>query len=141
MGLSARTKNKFGPSPSPPQRTPFLNFKIKAGTPIFRLVAQTLHHLCRATAVALHWCRIFRLMFSQCHTRIALHPLRLKVSQTRPCRTFCWGGGRALSWPCIYHKIMSRYRGVAATVSRVALVCDTKQVFCLGLLLLVAACG
>ena len=44
------------------------------------LVAQTLHHLCRVTAVALHWCRIFRLMFSHLATP-------LKVSQKRPCRT------------------------------------------------------
>ena len=71
------------------------------------LVAQTLHHLCRATAVALHCCRIFRLMFSQCCTRIALHPLKcLKKALSHP-----FGGGRTLSWPCIYHKIMSRYRG------------------------------
>ena len=50
------------------------------------LVAQMLHHLCRATAVALQLCRIFRLMFSQCRTRIALHPLKCL------CRTL-WGGG------------------------------------------------
>ena len=34
----------------------------------------------------------------------------LKVSQKRPCRTLL-GGCRTLSWPCIYHKIVSRYRG------------------------------
>ena len=60
------------------------------------IVAQTLHHLCRATAVALHWCRIFRLMFS-----IAVsHENRatpLKVSQKRPFRTLFWGGGGAVA--------------------------------------------
>ena len=47
------------------------------------LVAQTLHHLCRATAVALHWCRIFRLMFSQ-----RRHATPLKVSQKGPVAPF-----------------------------------------------------
>ena len=38
-----------------------------------------------ATAVALHWSRIFRLMFSQCRPRIGLHTL--KCLKKRPCRT------------------------------------------------------
>ena len=42
--------------------------------PLFYLVAQTLHQGCRATAVALHLCSIFGLMFSQCRTTVALHP-------------------------------------------------------------------
>ena len=55
------------------------------------LVAQTLHHLCCATAVALHWCRIFRLMFSQCRRRITLHPLKcLKKALSHP-----FGAGEA----------------------------------------------
>ena len=55
-------------------------------------VAQRLHHLCRATAVALHWCHNFRLMFSQCRTSIALHPLKcLKKVLSHPF----WGGGVA----------------------------------------------
>ena len=57
--------------------------------PRSNLVSQTLHHLSRATAVTLHSCRIFRLMFSQCRTRIALHPLKsLKKSPVAPF----WGG-------------------------------------------------
>ena len=43
------------------------------------------HYPCRATL-----CRSFRLTFSQCRTRIALHPL--KVSQKRRCRTRLGGG-------------------------------------------------
>ena len=69
------------------------------------LVAQMLHHLCRATAVALHWCRIFRLMFSQCRTRIALHPL--KCLKEDPVAPF-WGG--------VAHKV-----GHAYIINRVAL--------------------
>ena len=34
----------------------------------------------------------------------------LKVAQKRPCRILL-AGCRTLSWPCIYHKIVSRYRG------------------------------
>ena len=97
----------------------FLNFSA-----FFVLVAQTLHHLCRATAVALHWFRIFRLMFSQCRTRIALHPLTcLKEGPVAPF----WGGCRTLSWPCVYDKIVSRYRGCRSySVARSPLHCDTK---------------
>ena len=64
------------------------------------LVAQTLHHLCCATAVALHWCRIFCLMFSQCRTRIALHPLKcLKKGPVAPlgggvCRSYSVASSR-----------------------------------------------
>ena len=65
-------------------------------------------HLCHATAVALHRRRIFRLLFSQCRTRIALHPL--KCLKKGPVAPFC-RGCRTLSWPCIYHQIVSRYRG------------------------------
>ena len=58
---------------------------LGGGFGVLGLVAQTLHHLCRATAVALHWCCIFRLMFSQCRTRIALHPLKcLKKALSHP---------------------------------------------------------
>ena len=86
-------------------------------------VAQTLHHLCHATAVTLHRCRIFGLMLSQCRTRIALHPL--KCLNKGPVAPF--GGVVA---PKVGHayiiKSCRATGGVAATVSRVVLHCDTK---------------
>ena len=87
--------------------------------------ATPLDKLCRATAVALHWCRISRLMFSQCRTRIALH---LKVSQTRPCRTPLGGVSHLkLAMHTYIIKSCRATGGVAATVLRVVLHCDTKD--------------
>ena len=75
---------------------------------------------CRATL-----CRLFRLTFSQCRKRIVLQPLEcLKKGAVAPV----WGGGGVASQLCTI-KIIKLRRGtggVAATVSQVALHCDTK---------------
>ena len=73
------------PPPSPRTST-FPSFSIGQPTP---LVAQAPHHLCRATLLALHFVAWFALCtFSQCRTRIALHPLKcLQKALSQP-----WGG-------------------------------------------------
>ena len=58
------------------------------------LVAQTLHQGCRATAVALHWCSIFGLMFSQCRSTVALHSWNgLKTGSVAGATLLFLGGG------------------------------------------------
>ena len=57
---------------------------------------------CRATLVS----HFSPFLFAVSHENRATP---LKVSQRRPCRTLL-GGCRTLSWPCVYHKIVSRYR-------------------------------
>ena len=57
------------------------------------LVAQTLHQGCRATAVALHLCSIFGLVFSQCRTTVALHPWKGLQKGTVAAASFLLGGG------------------------------------------------
>ena len=65
---------------------------------------------------------VFRLTFSQFCTKIALHPSKcLKEGPVAPV----WGC-RTSTLHCIDYKTVSRYRGVAAIVSRVALHCATK---------------
>ena len=85
LARGKRSHSEGEKNPDSPS-TPFM--KGMEVHPLNCLVAQTLHHLCRATAVALHLCRIFRLMFSQCRTRIALHPL--KCLKRGPVAPF-WG--------------------------------------------------
>ena len=74
---------------------------------------------CRATL-----CRIFRLTFSQCRMRIALHPL--KCLKKGPVAPFGGGRGRTSTVQCIDHYSVSRYRGCRSYVSRVALHSATK---------------
>ena len=57
------------------------------------LVAQTLHQGCRATAVALHLCSIFGLVFSQCRTTVALHPWKGLRKGTVAAASVLLGGG------------------------------------------------
>ena len=73
------------------------------------LVAQTLHQGCRATAVALHLCSIFGLVFSQCRTTVALHPWKGLKKGTVAAASVLLGGCSTSSWPCLYHKMVSRY--------------------------------
>ena len=74
---------------------------------------------CRATL-----CCIFHLAFSQCRTRIALHPLKcLKKGPVAPVRG---GGCRTSTLHCLIVKLCRSTGDVAATVSRVALHRATK---------------
>ena len=70
----------------------------------FELVAQTLHHLCRATFVALHCVAFFPLRFE--FRSVARESRCLKKGPVAPV----WEGGVAPQL-CIDHKIVSQYRG------------------------------
>ena len=74
--------------------------KVVSGSNATPLV---LRYSCRATL-----CRIFRLTFSQCRTRIALRPL--KCLKKRPCRTL-WGECDTSTLHCIDHKNFKLSRG------------------------------
>ena len=60
----------------------------------------------------LHLCSIFGLVFSQCRTTVALHPWK-GLKKTVAAASVLLGGGSTSSWPCLYHKMVSRYSGLS----------------------------
>ena len=69
--------------------------------PTQHLVAQTLHHLCRATAVVLNWCRVFYLTFEALESRYTPESV-LNKPLSHPFLAFFFGGGGGVGQAIIH---------------------------------------